>query len=357
MLSYFSYLLRKKSIQLTNTEQELANFKDTFGNYEHAKKLLDLEKERYRITNQLTNDIIFEYDIASDILTNSLKFQEYTGKPPIIYNVSKVIPFSSLFQKKDKKALLNLYKKIKEGTPTLSAEIKILDRKQKDHYNWWHIKGQTIYNDHHQPIKFVGKIVNIDAQKREIEKLQAKAHSDPLTGLYNKMITQSLINDFIKTKKHRQHAFMMIDIDNFKSINDNLGHLVGDEVLIDVTTQLKSLFGKHDIVGRIGGDEFVVFLYNIHSIKEICTKANAITQVLRTHASKQDKNYKISGSIGISIYPQDGQTYHELLKQADKALYKIKKDGKDNFAFANSPAVYFNHFNTSDEKNETILSS
>lgn len=348
LLTYSFYIFAKKSTQLETAKKDLLAVNNALAAHESAKKLLMLEKERYRITNQLTTDILFEYDIKSDILTNTIKFQEFIGKPPIIYNFSKAIPQSTLLQKNDKRTLYELYKKLLAGSPKISAEIKILDIKKSGQYNWWHINGQTLYNDNQEPIKCIGKIINIDAQKKEIEILQAKAYRDSLTGLYNKMITQSLINESLKKKKTNQmHALMIIDIDNFKSINDNLGHLVGDDVLIAVTNQLKSLFGKHDIVGRIGGDEFVVFVYNIRSIKDIITKANAITHVLRTDYSEQDKNCTISGSIGISLYPQDGSTYKELLKKADNALYKIKKDGKDNFALASPTEDYCQYFEIS----------
>lgn len=348
LLTYSFYIFAKKSTQLETAKKDLLAVNNALAAHKSAKKLLMLEKERYRITNQLTTDILFEYDIKSDILTNTIKFQEFIGKPPIMYNFSKAIPQSTLLQKNDKRTLYELYKKLLAGSPKISAEIKILDIKQAGQYNWWHINGQTLYNDNQEPIKCIGKIINIDAQKKEIEILQAKAYRDSLTGLYNKMITQSLINESLKKKKPNQtHALMIIDIDNFKSINDNLGHLVGDDVLITVTNQLKSLFGKHDIVGRIGGDEFVVFMYNIRSIKDIITKANAITHVLRTDCSEQDKNCTISGSIGISLYPQDGSTYKELLKKADNALYKIKKGGKDNFALASPTEDYCQYFESS----------
>ncbi|MDF2564407.1 MAG: hypothetical protein K0Q53_802 [Massilibacillus sp.] len=348
LLAYFFYAFEKKSAQVEHAQREIINLKNALASHETAKKLLFLEKERYRITNQLTNDILFEYDVKSDILTNSIKFQEFIGKSPIIYNFSKIIPSSTLLPKSDKRMLHELYIKLMTGAPKISTEIRILNIKHPDQYNWWHINGETIYNDQHEPIKLVGKIINIDAQKKEIESLQAKAYRDSLTGLYNKMITQSLINELIKKQKpHQIHALMIIDIDNFKSINDTLGHLVGDEVLISVTNQLKGLFGKHDIVGRIGGDEFVVFMYNIRSMKDVIVKANAITNVLRTNYFDQDINYAISGSIGISLCPQDGRNYKELLKKADNALYKIKKSGKDDFALANSVEIYSQYFESS----------
>ena len=348
LLAYFLYVFEKRSAQVAHAKKEILTLKNTLAKHEASKKLLFLEKERYRITNQLTNDILFEYDVKSDILTNTIKFQEFIGKPPIIYNFSKMIPTSPLLQKSDKRTLHELYIKLMNGTSKISAEIRILDNKHPNQYNWWHINGETIYNDKHEPMKLVGKIINIDAQKKEIELLQAKAYRDSLTGLYNKMITQSLINELIKKQKpHQMHALMIIDIDNFKSINDTLGHLVGDEVLINVTKQLKALFGKHDIVGRIGGDEFVVFMYNIRSMKDIITKANAITNVLRADYFEQDINTAISGSIGISLCPQDGANYKDLLKKADNALYKIKKGGKDSFALANSVEDYRQYFESS----------
>lgn len=306
----------------------------------NAEKELFLEKERYHIATELTNDIIFEYDIAKDQMKHSAKYQDLFGYSPLIENFSKSMEDSKRVSATTLENLKEFCRDLQSGIPMMSAEIELLDAQNK--YTWCHIKGKTIYSEDGNPTKVIGKIVNIDAQKKALETLQNKACRDPLTGLYNKIVTKTMIEDIITKKQPRQsHAFMIIDIDNFKAVNDNFGHLTGDDVLINVASQLKSLFGEEDIVGRIGGDEFVVFMSGIRSTKDILIKAAALSRVLRCDYHTDTKECSISGSIGISVYPNDGKTYAELLQSADTALYKIKNHGKDSFALANPSEKYY----------------
>lgn len=304
-----------------------------------AEKELMLEKERYHIATELTNDIIFEYDIVNDQMDHSAKYQDLFGYASLIPNFSQTIEGTKRVSPTTLENLKTFCQDLQSGVPTMSTEVELLDA--QSNYTWCHVKGKTIYDSKGNPTKVIGKIVNIDAQKKALENLQNKACRDPLTGLYNKIVTKTLIEDIINVKKPRHsHAFMIIDIDNFKTVNDTLGHLIGDEVLVNVTSQLKSLFGKKDIVGRIGGDEFVVFMSDINSTNDILIKAAALSRVLRCDYHTDTKECSISGSIGISVYPNDGKTYTELLKSADTALYAIKNRGKDNFALAKSSDKY-----------------
>ena len=125
----------------------------------------------------------------------------------------------------------------------------------------------------------------------------------------------------------------MIDIDNFKGLNDTLGHQAGDEFLIGFAKKLKKHFRETDVVGRIGGDEFFVFVRNISETVQIKNKAGDILDIVRSVAS----NYlqvELSGSIGISRYPANGNTVEELYACSDTALYQAKKSGKNQYVFA-----------------------
>lgn len=316
---------------------------DITNSKKYQQELL-LEKERYHIATELTNDIIFEYDIASDTLNHANKYQLTFGRPPLISDFCLNCDKTKLVTPTSLPALKLFCQDLRSGKPTMSAELQILDR--NNNFTWFHIKGQTIYDKTSKPLKVVGKIVNIDSQKQALNSLYNKACRDPLTGLYNKTITRSLIENILDinycSNSLHSHAFLVIDIDNFKSVNDNLGHLVGDDVLINITTQLKALFGEGNIIGRIGGDEFVVFMPEISSWAEVSGKINAISQVLRYTYSDHDKECNVSGSIGVSVYPYDGSNYLELFKAADTALYDIKAHGKNSFATASNPDIYIN---------------
>lgn len=154
------------------------------------------------------------------------------------------------------------------------------------------------------------------------------AQTDALTGLYNKETTEQLTDELLSEDENKSHAFLILDVDCFKQINDIYGHAVGDRVLQKFGKLLKSTFREGDILGRIGGDEFVVIMKNIQT-KDIATK-KAGELLAKTQAYKIDelKGNNISISIGISTAPQDGDCYMDLYKRADQALYQAKRSGK-----------------------------
>lgn len=154
------------------------------------------------------------------------------------------------------------------------------------------------------------------------------AQTDALTGLYNKETTEQLTDELLSEDENKYHAFLILDVDCFKQINDIYGHAVGDIVLQKFGKLLKGTFREGDILGRIGGDEFGVIMKNIQT-KDIAMK-KAEELLAKTQAYKIDelKGNNISISIGISTAPQDGDCYMDLYKRADQALYQAKRSGK-----------------------------
>jgi diguanylate cyclase (GGDEF)-like protein len=124
---------------------------------------------------------------------------------------------------------------------------------------------------------------------------------------------------------------MIVDIDDFKSINDRYGHLQGDKILSFVINQVKMIFTGGEIIGRIGGDEFAVFIGDIANKEAVFNKADLLAQALRSVYREEEYEISVSGSIGVSLYPRDGKNYNQLLNCADKALYDVKDRGKDGF--------------------------
>jgi diguanylate cyclase (GGDEF)-like protein len=131
---------------------------------------------------------------------------------------------------------------------------------------------------------------------------------------------------------------MFIDFDDFKKVNDNHGHLLGDKVLTHVIKSIKGVFTEGEIIGRIGGDEFVVFMGNIEDDEAALHKAKALIEALSTAYVDGYCHISISGSVGIASYPQDGLHYEQLIQCADRALYYVKNRGKNNYMFYN-PAI------------------
>ena len=130
-----------------------------------------------------------------------------------------------------------------------------------------------------------------------------------------------------------RHAFMILDLDNFKQINDQYGHYFGDRVLCEVSDQLRKLFRSSDILGRIGGDEFLVFMADIDDRRSAADKAEAILLNIRQIHRQERIPTPVTCSIGIAVYPEDAQDYDGLYQCADHALYEAKNQGKSKFSF------------------------
>ena len=126
-------------------------------------------------------------------------------------------------------------------------------------------------------------------------------------------------------------ALFVIDVDNFKGVNDNLGHLAGDYVLAGISSMISKVFDENSIVGRIGGDEFIVFLKNVDSEELLNKKAEELIKGFRSSFKGESSEYKVSGSVGIAKYPENGKSFKELFINADKAVYLAKSKGKDNY--------------------------
>ncbi len=153
---------------------------------------------------------------------------------------------------------------------------------------------------------------------------------DHLTRVLNRAAFADKVAEIIGCEPNAKHALIMIDLDNFKQINDTLGHIKGDEVLIEMARSLESILRSGDAVGRIGGDEFMVCLKNIPSRSVTKKRAEYIRDMLIMEVSK---DLKVSGSLGIAMYPDDGLTFEELYQNSDTAVYEAKHKGRSRCEF------------------------
>ena len=289
-----------------------------------------VEEQRYRVATEISNDVLFEYDIENDYMKYVDRFKDLYNEDPNIPNYTRQNDHcKGLIHPEDIGLYLEYCKSLSSGKALIEAEFRMLDKQKK--YVWCHLCGKTIYDEKMQPIKVIGKLVNIDLYKRDYEILEFKAKRDPLTGVFNKSVTRDLIDSYIEKNKDKQHTFMVVDIDDFKNINDKYGHLQGDKILSFVINQVKIIFSSGEIIGRIGGDEFVVFIGDTVDKETILSKADLLRRALQTVYHDAEFDISLSGSIGISTYPQDGKTYEVLFDRADKALYDVKEQGKDGY--------------------------
>lgn len=165
-----------------------------------------------------------------------------------------------------------------------------------------------------------------------------QAHHDSLTALPNRVLFQDRLEQGIRKAKRDETklALFFIDLDQFKEINDSYGHHIGDELLIIVTQRLKDTLRSNDTLSRLGGDEFTIITEELHTVEDTSYLAEKILESLSDPIIIQDDALYVSSSIGISLYPDDGDTSQVLLKYADSAMYKAKEDGRNTFRFYSS---------------------
>lgn len=222
-------------------------------------------------------------------------------------------------------------------------------RKTGDVYPEW-LSIMEVRNKQGEVTNYCGVFSDLTEQKDVEDELEKRAMTDSLTGVSNRFAYTERMRVLLESSSTRsyQHAVLFLDLDRFKQINDTLGHAVGDYLLVEVVKRIQSLLKNKDILARYGGDEFVITLTNIHHPREAVHLAEMIIQLLEQPFAVEDQNLYVSTSIGISIYPHDGDDTEVLLTKADKAMYFAKQNGRGQFSF------YFDELQT-DSKRVLLL--
>lgn len=171
----------------------------------------------------------------------------------------------------------------------------------------------------------------LEQKTKEVSDMKNKSCQDALTGLWNRAHTEEIVNEMIQ--EGVKGALMMIDMDNFKAINDNYGHIAGDKTLKMFADTLRKFSGSDDVLCRIGGDEFVVFVKDVTSKSVLGNRASDIISDLCYKLEQCKFETNSSVSIGIAQTPEDGNEFNKLYNAADKALYYVKQNGKNSYHF------------------------
>ncbi len=290
--------------------------------------------KRSQIIINQTNDVIFEWDIHKDKLFVSSNWEKNFGKQkwPEGSSLIEILANkeSSPFCEEDYEIMQEAIQKVVNGEDYVELELRIL---RKDAvYIWCKIRVTVQKDSQGNSSKAIGVVIDIDEEKRRSISLQKKASQDALTGISNKASTRELIVEELKQQDNSLGALLIVDIDDFKCVNDTRGHLFGDAVLKDIANTIKDSCRSSDILGRIGGDEFMVFLKDIKQVKIAKEKAQTIIDNINAMKSLQGLPKHVSCSIGISLYPDHGDDFNSLYKYADFALYQAKTQGKNGFS-------------------------
>lgn len=292
-----------------------------------------LFKERVlRLAIGQTQSAIFDFsfeDNSFNLMINSLKITGYTEheikKMFIEKAQGNIKKFLYIFIHEDDGQMIEkMIAQLLERSVS-KCEIRIKNKDGK--FKWCSLYCTMSYDSSGNKKSLIGSLADINELKHVNELLKEEVQIDPMTNVYNKTTTQYIISETLINESKNNHAFMLMDIDDFKGINDNFGHLYGDSVLIKFASRLKRIFRNYDIIGRVGGDEFVVFMKNVGDINLVLKKANEINVNCKSFLVGKSE-YKISCSIGIVL--TDGcSDYDDIFANADRALYQSKANGKD----------------------------
>lgn len=197
-------------------------------------------------------------------------------------------------------------------------------------YYWMRIDAYTFLSSEDRCIHMFTYRKNIDEDKRRALQMTKMAETDEMTGFHTRKATERCIEKLLTQNKDAKYAFFIFDIDNFKQANDQYGHVFGDMAIKEFTTVIRRHFRENDILGRIGGDEFAVFI-PVEDMGSVEAKAENIAADLDRTFTDGVSSWKMSVSIGISIAPRDGMDFVSLYKNADAALYETKQRGKNGY--------------------------
>ena len=274
-----------------------------------------VEMKRYEIISNLSNEYIFDYEYETDSVRFDAKFARefsFEEKVSCKEDHSGNIMLAQI---------LKQLSVVKENQKNVTFKMMESDGKQ----TWYRMIGFPINDKNGECIHLIGKLVNVQKEMEEKETIENKAEIDPLTRLYNR-------EGLYKRIKEYKAPIMLavLDIDNFKSVNDTLGHAGGDEALKLLARNLEYVMGNDAILARYGGDEFVIVSTQV-SEKEIRERLQTLVNVMDTEIDFDGIKKSISISLGSVYCNQENIVIDELFKEADKELYEVKKAGKNGY--------------------------
>ncbi len=310
----------------------------TFWIYRSQKTMTALAQEKekqFRLIAEQTNKYIMEWDFTTNEVHFTGAFLETVDKPTLTNSMYDDLSSGFIYEE-DVPNAITAVEKLKRGEFVIDLKLRV--RGKNGNYIWFLLSGYPIkeHIGRREVVnKAIGFIENIDEEEKEIALLREMSELDSLTKIYNKGTTELLIKRILANSKTdvNKHCLLTIDLDNFKAINDTFGHQFGDEVIIESARYLKSLFRHNDIVGRIGGDEFFVFMKDTVSEQLVLDKCEQICTFFHKEYQNEGNTVEVSSSIGIALYPLHGSTFEELYKCSDIALYHAKREGKNTYQF------------------------
>lgn len=322
-------------ILITNNDRSLKNeavrdltiFNVCSTEARHIKYTDEINK--YRTYLSLYQNYLFDYDVERDAFTVFLYMER---KSTVLYRSTleglHEFVLSHLTDTDEINQFKIFYKHLAEAIGDFSCKVSLPSLGDFSRINKYQVDGKVMLKYNQNPL--VQGILR-PTDEESVPFYATREGKDPATSLLNKRACYEYTADILTIQENQKHYMAVIDIDNFKNINDNYGHLFGDEVISSVANILSNTLNGRGIIGRFGGDEFYLFTNNVETEDSLRIFLTAARQQIRNTFEKKHSDLQVTLSIGVSLYPDDGKTYDELFQKADKCLYIAKNKGKNRF--------------------------
>lgn len=297
------------------------------------------EQERQNIFEEATSqlfDNIYELDITGNRPADraTAEYFKSLGVPPgMPYDKSLRVVAEKQIKPEFRQGYINMFlpenvkKAYENGTETLKYEFMISDGEA---YYWMRITARIVRVESDNSIHMFTYRQNIDAEKNREKHMKELARTDEMTGLFTKTATRRLIEQRLTEESDTAYAFFIFDIDSFKQANDLHGHSFGDSVIVSFAGTIREYFGKDNIIGRIGGDEFAAFS-PVTGEEQARKSAQELSAALNQIHTQNTTSWHVTASIGIALFPSDGDDFDTLYRSADHALYETKGRGRNGY--------------------------
>lgn len=299
-----------------------------YFNDEQTQIFLEIEpnydiKKMFDIMQELSPDVLFLIDIQKSLLFFRGELSNKLGLPNNVVSFPQALVDFDIINPDDVDTYLVCAEDLLDGIQR-SCDLRI--KLSGGDYNWFRLSSVIVCDDYEQPIKALGKLKNVQKEKD----LEFKLSHDLLTRTLNKISFINHVTEILHSSDESEtHALYFVDIDEFTCINNKYSPNFGDELLKNIAKILRSCVRDTDIIGRVGIDEFVIFVSNIDCDTAITNKANLLLRKIEQKFVYGDDSYTPNASIGVAKYPTHGKTYNELYKKSDIALYNSKAHGKN----------------------------
>lgn len=314
----------------------------TFEDIHQTKEAQMRQRREEKYRSAMLSDTIttYEVNLTDDQyikITSKEKCNEYNNHNT--YSASLIKLCDTMIYSDDKQLFMSIYNRenlinsYNTGRIILYNEYRHLDENAQPY--WISCTTNLMSDPENGKIKAFSYIKNIDAQKKIELAIKHNSERDTLTDLYNRKAAINLITEYLSNPNTNTEkgAFLSIDLDRFKLINDKYGHITGDVLLNKVSICFRGVFDDSDIVARMGGDEFIVFMKNVGKRVDILSKALEACRAIKKLSVDSKFDICVTASIGIAMSPLHGNSFEELYKKSDKALYFAKETGKDRCVF------------------------